>query len=230
MRGHEHQIIFMEGVPPHCQRPYRYPYFQKTEIEKIVKDLIDFGSVRPSQSLFASPVLLMWKADGSWRMCVDYRGLNKETVKDKFPILVMDELLDELQGARVFLKLDLRPGYHQIGMKEEDIEKTTFKTHEGHYEYLLMPCGLTNAPATFQSLMNEVLKPYLRKFVFLFFNDIRVYRKGMEEHEAHLKIVLKTLAKHQLYAKMSKCVFAASEVEYLGHVILAKGFKQIQRR
>uniref|UniRef100_A0A2N9F7Y1 Reverse transcriptase/retrotransposon-derived protein RNase H-like domain-containing protein n=1 Tax=Fagus sylvatica TaxID=28930 RepID=A0A2N9F7Y1_FAGSY len=170
----------LEGVPPHCQRPYRYPYFQKTEIEKIVKDLIDFGSVRPSQSLFASPVLLMWKAD------------------------VMDELLDELQGARVFLKLDLRPGYHQIGMKEEDIEKTTFKTHEGHYEYLLMPCGLTNAPATFQSLMNE----------------------GMEEHEAHLKIVLKTLAKHQLYAKMSKCVFAASEVEYLGHVILAKGAEQ----
>ena len=217
-RGHEYQIVLKEGVPPHYQRPYKYPYFQKTEIEKIVKELIDSSCVRPSQSPFASPILLVRKVDGSWRMCVDYRGLNKEIVKDKFPIPVIDELLDELQGAMVFSKLDLRFGYHQIRMREEDIEKTAFKTHERHYEYLVMPFGLTNTP-TFQSLMNEVFKPYLRRFVLIFFDDILIYNKGLEEHEKHLTTVLQTLANHKLYARMSKCVFAANEVEYLRHVI-----------
>jgi hypothetical protein len=122
-RSHEHQINLKKGVPPHYQRPYRYPYYQKTEIEKIVKDLLDSGCVRPSQSPFASLVLLVTKADGSWRMCVDYRGLNKEIVKYKFLILVIDELLDELQGAMVFSKLDLRSSYNQIRMKEEEIKK-----------------------------------------------------------------------------------------------------------
>jgi hypothetical protein len=224
-RNHEHQILLKQGVPPHCQRPYRYPHYQKTEIEKIMIDLLDSGCVRPSQSPFASPVLLVRKEDGSWRMCFDYRGLNKETVKDKFLIPVVDELLDELQGAVVFSKLDLRSGYHQIRMKEEDIEKTTFKTHESHYEYLVMPFGLTNAHSTFQALMNEVFRPHLRKFVLVFFDNILVYSKGLEEHTAHLKTILQILALHQLYAKMSKCVFATSEVEYLGHIISGEGVK-----
>jgi hypothetical protein len=158
-------------------------------------------------------------------MCPDFCALNKLTIKDKLSILVINDLLDELSGAQYFTKLDLHFGYHQIRMKEEDIPKTAFETHEGHYEFLVMPFGLCNAPSIFQSLMNHVFGPFLHHFVLVFFDNILIYSKTWPSHLSHVNQILHLLSKHQLFLKQSKCAFGASEVEYLGHIVGNDGFR-----
>ncbi|XP_074271624.1 uncharacterized protein LOC141595557 [Silene latifolia] len=227
---YDHRIPLMTDAQPVNIRPYRYPLKQRDTIERLVQEMMDQGIIQPSCSPFASPVVLVGKKDGTWRLCVDYRELNKRTVKDKFPIPVVDELIDELAGSRVFTKLDLRAGYHQLRVYEGDVFKTAFKTHVGHYEFLVMPFGLTNAPASFQNWMNNIFKPLLRKCVLVFFDDILVYSSSLMEHWQHLNAVFELMRQNKLYAKSTKCAFAINKVEYLGHFISGVGVETDQAK
>jgi hypothetical protein len=168
-------------------------------------------------------VLLIKKHDGSWWFCVDYRALNSKTAQDMFPIPIINELLDELRGVCFFTKLDLLSGNHHVRMEEADIEKTTFRMHHNHFEFLVMPFGLSNAPATFQALMNEVLHDFIRNFILVFFDDILIYSDSWLSHLQHVRIALQRLREHKLAVKQSKCSFGASSVAYLGHVITTQG-------
>jgi hypothetical protein len=223
IRTYDHSITLIPGAVPVNSRPYRYSPLHKDEIERQVKELLEAGLITSSNSPFASPVLLVQKKDGSWRFCVDYRKLNSLAIKNRFPMPIIEEILDELFGTKFFTKLDMRAGYHQIRMRVEDEFKTAFKTHQGHYQFKVMPFGLTNDPATFQCIMNQILGPYLRKFVMVFLDDILIYSQNLESHLIHLQQVLKVLRTHQFYIKLSKCSFPQQELEYLGHIIPQEG-------
>jgi hypothetical protein len=158
------------------------------------------------------------KKDGTLILCIYYRHLNNMTIKNKYPLPRIDDLFDQLKGSTIFSKIDLRSGYHHVRIRYEDIHKTDFRTIYGHYEFVVVPFGLTNAPATFMCLMNNILIKLLDRFVFFFIDDILIYSKNREEHEEHLKLILQVLREHQLYAKLSKSDFFQKKVHYLGHV------------
>ncbi|XP_061355439.1 uncharacterized protein LOC133299968 [Gastrolobium bilobum] len=222
-RPFNHHIHLLPNSKPIQVRPYRYPHFQKTEIERLVAEMLETGLIQPSQLTFSSPVLLVRKKDDTWRFCVDYHALNTITVLDKFPIPTVDELLDELHSAQIFSKLDLRSGYHQIKMHLHDVHETVFRTHNGHFEFLVLPFGLSNAPATFQATMNHVFSSFSQRFVVIFFDDILIYSPSLLEHAGHVVQVLQTLRQHQFFAKLTKCSFAVSSIHFLGHIISAMG-------
>ena len=225
VREVEFGIEVIPGTAPVSITPYRMAPVELKELKKQLQELQDKGFIRPSFSPWGAPVLFVKKSDGTMRLCIDYRQLNRVTIKNRYPLPRIDDLFDQLKGATVFSKIDLRSGYHQMRVKEEDVPKTAFRTRYGHFEFMVMPFGLTNAPAAFMDLMNRVFKPYLDKFVVVFIDDVLVYSKNKEEHEEHLRIVLQTLRDRQLYAKFSKCQFWLSEIAFLGHVISAEGIQ-----
>ena len=219
----EFSIDLVPGTAPISVSPYRMAPLELRELKNQLEELMSKHFVRPSVSPWGAPVLLVKKKDGSMRLCIDYRQLNKATIKNKYPLPRIDDLLDQLKGACVFSKIDLRSGYHQIRVKSADVPKTAFRTRYGHYEFLVMPFGVTNAPAVFMEYMNRIFNAYLDQFVVIFIDDILIYSRTSQEHEEHLRIVLSVLREKHLFAKLSKCEFWMSEVRFLGHVISQGG-------
>jgi hypothetical protein len=221
-RDIEFIIELQPGTAPISKRPYRMPPNELAELKIQLQDLLDKGFIRPTASPWGCPALFV-KKDNSLRLCVDYRPLNAVTIKNKYPLPRIDILFDQLAGAKVFSKIDLRSGYHQIKIKPCDIPKTAFSTRYGLYEYLVMSFGLTNAPAYFMYLMNSVFMLELDKFVVVFIDDVLIYSKTDEDHANHIRIVLQRLRDHRLYTKFSKCEFWLDSVKFLGHTISSKG-------
>ncbi|GJR50118.1 putative reverse transcriptase domain-containing protein [Tanacetum coccineum] len=219
----EFGIELIPGAEPISKAPYRMAPVELKELKEQLQEMLENGFIRPSVSPWGAPVLFVKKKDGSMRLCIDYRELNRITIRNRYPLPRIDDLFDQLQGAKYFSKIDLRSGYHQLRVREQDISKTAFRTRYGHYEFLVMPFGLTNAPAVFMDLMNRIFHEYLDKFVIVFIDDILVYSKSEEEHERHLRIVLEILRQKKLYAKFLKCEFWLQQVAFLGHIVSADG-------
>ncbi|GKC20764.1 putative reverse transcriptase domain-containing protein, partial [Tanacetum coccineum] len=219
----EFRTDLIPGAMPVAKSPYRLAPSEMQELSAQLQELQDKGFIQLSHSPRGAPVLFVKNKDGALRMCIDYRELNKLTIKNRYPLPRIDDLFDQLHGACYFSKIDLRSGYHQLRVHENDIPKTAFRMRYGHFEFTVMPFGLTNVPAVFMNLMNRVCKPYLDKFVIVFIDDILVYSKSKDEHEIHLRLVLELLKKEELYAKFSKCEFWLQEVQFLGHVVNQNG-------
>ncbi|KAI3682050.1 hypothetical protein L2E82_50198 [Cichorium intybus] len=219
----EFKIDLTPGAAPIAKAPYRLAPPEMLELSIQLRELLDKGFIRPSCSPWGAPILFVKKKDGSNRMCIDYRELNKLTVKNRYPLPLIDDLFDQLQGASWFSKIDLRSGYHKMRVREEDIPKTAFRTRYDHFEFVVMPFGMTNAPAAFMDLMNRVCRPMLDRSVIVFIDDILVYSRSREQHEQHLREVLETLRKEKLYAKLSKCDFWLREVQFSGHIVNKQG-------
>jgi hypothetical protein len=222
-RDIEFLIELLPGTHLISKNPYRMPVNELVELKKQIAELQAKEFIRASSSPWGAPVLFVEKKDGTQRMCVDYRSLNEVTIKNKYPLSRIEDLFDQMKGASVFSKIDLRSGYHQMKIWESEIPMTAFRTRYGLYEYTVMSFGLTNAPAYFMYLMNKVFMKYLDRFVVVFIDDILIFSKTMEEHEEYLRLVLEKLRSNQLYAKFSKCEFWLTEVAFLGHVISARG-------
>ncbi|KAL9374753.1 hypothetical protein Peur_031632 [Populus x canadensis] len=218
-------IDLVPGTEPISMAPYRMAPAELRELKEQLQDLLDKKFIRPSVSPWGAPMLFVKKKDGSLRLCIDYRQLNRVTVRNRYPLPRIDDLFDQLQGAQFFSKIDLRSGYHQLRIRDEDISKTAFRTRYGHYEFLVMSFGLTNAPAAFMDLMNRVFGQFIDRFVIVFIDDILVYSRSREEHEQHLRMVLQTLRDHQLYGKFSKSEFWLESVAFLGHVVSRNGIE-----
>ena len=229
-RGIAHKIDLQPEAEPVFGPVYRLSYLEADELKRQLEDLEEKGYIQPSKSPFGAPVLLVKKQDGSLRLCVDYRALNRVTKKNRYPMPFITDLTDRLHGARYFSKIDLRSGYWQVKVAEEDVHKTAFRTRYGHYEFNVMPFGLTNAPATFMRMMNDVLRPLLDECVVVYLDDILIYSKTLEEHKVHVSKVLQLLRENQLYAKLSKCSFAQSQVDYLGYRIDTDGLHAEERK
>lgn len=225
MRACDHAIPLISGATPVNVRAYRYPPSLKDEIEKQMQVMLKQGLIQASSSPFSSPVLLVRKKDGTWWFCVDYQYLNALTVKSVYPIPIFDQLVDELGQATWFSILDLHSGYHQIRLQPGEEFKIAFSTHAGHYEFTVVPFGLSGAPGTFQGAMNSTLSPLLMRCVIMFFDDILIYSSSYFEHLEHIKQVLALLAKDQWVVKLKKCQFSKQEIHYLGHVLSAQGVK-----
>nr|GEW41331.1 putative reverse transcriptase domain-containing protein [Tanacetum cinerariifolium] len=223
MREIEFHIDLIPGPLPVVKSPYRLAPSEIQELLNQLKELQEKGFIWPSYSPWGAPVLFVKKKDGALRMCIDYKELNKLTIKNRYPLPRIDYLFDQLQGACCFSKIDLRLGYHQLRVREEDIPNTAFRTRYRHFEFTVMPFRLTNAPAVVMNLMNHVCKPYLDKFVIMFIDDILIYSRSEEDNEAHLKAILDLLKKEKLYVKFSKCEFWLKEVQFLGHVVNREG-------
>jgi hypothetical protein len=223
--GHEIEFVIelVPGTAPIFKRPYRMAANQLAELKEQLQELLDKGYIRPSASRWGAPIIFVPKKDGTQRMCVDYHSLNEVIIKNKCPLPRIDDLFDQLKGACVFSKIDLRSGYHQLKIRATDIPKTAFITRYGLYEYMVMSFGLTNAPAYFMYLMNKFFMEYLDKFVVVFINYILIFSKNEEDHDEHLRVVLQKLRENQLYAKLSKCEFWLKEVLFLGHIISEGG-------